>query len=114
VFSTVVALNVMEENKRVHQRIDALIDLSRPQGTIWTNRSRAAVMAKFQDRVEQVHSFFDKCRGGLTMIWTTMFPLDPAPSTLPALMAKFRNASGVRALVRSQLLARPNLLLLLC
>jgi hypothetical protein len=39
------------------------------------------------------------------MIWKTMFPLDPAPSRLLALMAKFRNAANVRTLVRSQLLA---------
>jgi hypothetical protein len=39
------------------------------------------------------------------MVWQTMFPFDPVPSTLLALMAKFRNAARVRTLVRNQLLA---------
>jgi hypothetical protein len=102
-FSTVIALNLFEENKRVHEKVDALADLSQPHGVFWTNKSKDAVVAKFQDRVQQV--FFDKCHAGLTMIWRTMFPLDPVPSTLLTLMAKFRNAATVRALVRSQLLA---------
>jgi hypothetical protein len=55
--------------------------------------------------VEQVHGFFDKWCGGLAMIWKTMFLLDPTPSILPALMAKFRNVASVRILVRNQLLA---------
>ncbi|KAM0896290.1 hypothetical protein ACQ4PT_023301 [Festuca glaucescens] len=94
-----IALNALEENKRVHEKVNALTDLSQPHGVFWTSRSKAAVVAKFQDRVEQVHGFFDKCRAGLAMIWKTMFPLDPAPSTLLALMAKFRNAANVRTLV---------------
>ena len=35
-----------------------------------------------------------------------MFPLNPVPPTLLALMSNFRNAERVRTLVRSQLLAR--------
>jgi hypothetical protein len=103
---TVIALNVLEENKCVHEKVDDLTDLSQPHGMFWTNRSKAAIVAKFQDRVQQVHGFFDKCRAGLTMIWRTMFPFDPAASTLLALMAKLRNATSVRDLVLSQLLAR--------
>jgi hypothetical protein len=105
-FSTVVALNLFEENKGVHEKVNALPDLSQPHDVFWTNKSKAAVVAKFQDRVQQVHGFIDKCREGLTMIWKTMFLLDSAPSTRLTFMAKFRNTARVRALVRSQLLAR--------
>ncbi|KAM0842398.1 hypothetical protein ACQ4PT_058389 [Festuca glaucescens] len=100
-----IALNPLEENKRVHEKVNALTDLSQPHSVFWTSRSKAAVVTKFQDRVEQVHGFFDKCHAGLAMIWKTIFPLDPAHSTLLALMAKFRNAASVRTLVRNQLLA---------
>jgi hypothetical protein len=55
--------------------------------------------------MQQVHRFFDKCQAGLKMIWKTMFPLNPTPPTLLALMSNFRNAARVRTLVRSQLLA---------
>jgi hypothetical protein len=81
-----------------------LTDLSQAHGVFWTNKSKAAIIAKFQDRVQQVHRFFDKCQAGLKMIWKTMFPLNPAPQTLLALMSNFRNAARVRTLVRSQLL----------
>jgi hypothetical protein len=39
------------------------------------------------------------------MIWKAMFPLNPVPPTLLALMSNFRNVERVHALVRSQLLA---------
>ncbi|KAK1600867.1 hypothetical protein QYE76_017954 [Lolium multiflorum] len=100
-----IALNLSEENKRVHERVEVLTDLSQPHDVFWINKSKVAVVAKVQDRVQQVHRFFDKCRAGLTMIWKTMFPLNPAPPTLLTLMSNFRNAARVRALVRSQLLA---------
>jgi hypothetical protein len=82
-----------------------MTDLSQPHGVFWTSKSKAAIVTKFQDRVQQVHQFFDKCRTGMSMIWKTMFPLNPAPPTLLALMSNFRNAAWVQALVRSQLLA---------
>jgi hypothetical protein len=100
--STVIALNLLEENKHVHVKVDALADQSQPHGMFSTNRSKATYVDRFQDQVQQVHGFFDKCHAGLTM-WRTMFPLDPTPSALVALMAKFRNAAKVQTLGRSQL-----------
>ena len=98
-------MNVSEENKRVHDKIEAMIDLSQPKGTIWTNRSKAAIVAKFEYRVEQVHGFFDKCHANLAMVWKTMFSLDPAPPTLLALMTRFKNLARIQALIRKELLA---------
>jgi hypothetical protein len=106
---TIIALNALEENKRVHDKIEAMADLSQPQGTIWTNKSKGAILAKFKYRVEQVHGFFDKCHANLAMVWKTMFPLDPAPSTLLALMTRFKNPVRVQALIRKELLARAEL-----
>ena len=103
--STVIALNALEENKRVHDKIEAMTNLSQPHSTIWTNRSKAAIVAKFKYRVEQVQGFFDKCHANLAMVWKTMFPLDPAPSTLLALMTRFKNPVRVQALIRKELLA---------
>jgi hypothetical protein len=94
-----------EENKRVHERVEALTNLLQFNEVFWSNKSKAVTIAKFQDRVQQVHRFFDKYHAGLTMIWKAMFPLNPVPPTLLALMSNFRNAERVRALVRIQLLA---------
>ena len=56
---------------------------------------------KFQERVEQVHAFFDRCRAVLTMVNQAMFPLNPQPPTLLALLNKFRDAAEIRVLVRN-------------
>jgi hypothetical protein len=50
-------LNALEENKRVHEKNDAMTDFSQPHGTLWTSRSKAAIVAKFQDGVEHLHGF---------------------------------------------------------
>lgn len=101
----VIALNLSEENKRVHERVEALTNLSQFDEVFWTNKSKAATVAKFQDRVQQVHRFFDKCHACMKMIWKTMFPLNRVPPSFLALIVNFKNAKKVRELVRNQLLA---------
>jgi hypothetical protein len=51
------------------------------------------------------HGFFDKCHANLAMVWKTMFPLDPVPSTLLALMTRLKNPVRVQALIGKELLA---------
>ena len=63
------------------------------------------MLVQFQDRVEQVHSFFWNCRDKLAMVFRMMFPLNPQPNTLAQLFKKFKNPTEVRRLVRSQLVA---------
>ncbi|KAM0831672.1 hypothetical protein ACQ4PT_065381 [Festuca glaucescens] len=50
-----IALNLSEENKRVHERVEALMSLSQFNEVFWSSKSKAATIAKFQDRVQQVH-----------------------------------------------------------
>jgi hypothetical protein len=50
-----------------------LTNLSQFNEVFWTNKSKVAAIAKFQDRLQQVHRFFDKCHAGLRMIWKAMF-----------------------------------------
>ena len=47
IFSLVIALNLSEENKRVHERVEILTDLSQAHGVFWTNKSKVAIIAKF-------------------------------------------------------------------
>jgi hypothetical protein len=72
-FWLVIDLNLSEENKRVHEWVEVLTDLSQAHGVFWTKKSKGAIIAKFQDQVQQVHRFFDKCHAGLKMIWKTTF-----------------------------------------
>ena len=63
------------------------------------------MLVQFQDRVEQVHSFFWTCRDKLAMVYRTMFLLNHQPSSLPQLFEKFKDPAEVRKLVRNQLIA---------
>ena len=100
-------MNVDEaaESSWVNARVEALSDLAQPHQVFWKDRSRTSVLVRFQDRVEQVHSFFWTCRDKLAMVYRTMFPLNPQPSTLPQLFEKFKDSAEVRVLVRNQLIA---------
>jgi hypothetical protein len=51
----VIALNLSEENQRVHERVNALTNLACFDEVFWRNQSKAATIAKFQDWVHQVH-----------------------------------------------------------
>jgi hypothetical protein len=101
----VIALNRAEENKRIHERVNALTQLSSSEEIFWREHSKASDVARFQDRVQQVHTFFDKCYKAMRVVWKTMFPLNAVPPTLLALMSEFGNAKKVRELVRAQVFA---------
>ncbi|KAK1609670.1 hypothetical protein QYE76_033343 [Lolium multiflorum] len=92
-----IALNRAEENKRIHERVNALTQLSSAEEIFWKEQ--------FQDRVQPVHHFFDKCYKALRVIWKTMFPLNAVPPTLLTLMSEFGNTKKIRDLVRAQVTA---------
>ncbi|KAK1628548.1 hypothetical protein QYE76_002863 [Lolium multiflorum] len=92
-----IALNPAEENKRIHERVNALAQLSSLEEIFWEDHSKASTVAKFQDRVQQVHRFFDKCYRGLRVIWKMTFPLNAVPPTMLTLMSEFSNAKRSEA-----------------
>jgi hypothetical protein len=109
--STVVAFDESEEDSRIHEKIVVMTDVAHPKHELWSNRSKAIAMAKFEHRVEKVHYYFDKYHAHLSMVWKTMFPLDQAPETLSALFTRFKNHERIRLLVRKELLAGAELAL---
>ncbi|KAK1632398.1 hypothetical protein QYE76_006713 [Lolium multiflorum] len=100
-----ISLNRAKENKRVHERVHALTQLSSTEEIFWREQSKASAVAQFQDRVQQVHHFFDKCYKALRVVWRTMFPLNRVPPTLLTLMSEFENTKKIRDLVRAQVFA---------
>ncbi|KAK1669863.1 hypothetical protein QYE76_058022 [Lolium multiflorum] len=100
-----IALNRAEENKRIHERVNALTQVI-SRGDFLEEHSKASAVALFQDRVQQAHHFFDKYYKALRVIWRTMFPLNAVPPTLLTLMSKFGNTKKIRDLVRAQVFAR--------
>ncbi|KAK1679667.1 hypothetical protein QYE76_040515 [Lolium multiflorum] len=100
-----ISLNRAEENKRIHERVHALTQLSSAEEIFWREQSKASAIAQFQDRVQQVHHFFDKCYKALRVVWRTMFPLNRVPPTLLTLMSEFGNTKKIQDLVRAQVFA---------
>ncbi|KAK1692687.1 hypothetical protein QYE76_009384 [Lolium multiflorum] len=87
-----IALNPAEENKRIHERVHALTQLSSSEEIFWRDHSKTPAIVKFQDRVQQVHQFFNKCYRAMRVVWKTMFPLNAVPPTLLTLMSEFGSA----------------------
>ncbi|KAK1643324.1 hypothetical protein QYE76_061129 [Lolium multiflorum] len=100
-----VASDVTEENKKIHEEVEAMTDVAHPNHGLWLHRPKAVVMAKFKYRVGKAHYYFDKYHAHLTMVWNTLFPLDQAPETLSALFTRFKSPERIRQLVRKELLA---------
>ncbi|KAK1698549.1 hypothetical protein QYE76_015246 [Lolium multiflorum] len=100
-----VASDVAEENKKIHEEVEAMTDVAHLNHGLWLHRPKAVVMAKFKYRVGKAHYYFDKFHAHLTMVWSTLFPLDQAPETLSALFTRFKSPERIRQLVRKELLA---------
>ncbi|KAK1615715.1 hypothetical protein QYE76_021232 [Lolium multiflorum] len=100
-----VASDAAEENKKIHEEVEAMTDVAHPNHGLWLHRPKAVVMAKFKYRVGKAHYYFDKFHAHLTMVWNTLFPLDQAPETLSALFTRFKSPERIRQLVRKELLA---------
>jgi hypothetical protein len=88
--SKVVASDESEENKRIHEKIATVTNITHPKCGLWSNRSKVVIMAKFEYRAEKIHYYFDKYHAHLTMVWKTMFSLDPSPETLSALFNRLK------------------------
>jgi hypothetical protein len=91
-----VAFDESEENRRINEKIQAMTDVSHPKHELWSNRPKAVTVAKFEHRVEKVHYYFDKYHAHLSMVWNTLFPLDPTPKTLSTLFTRFKNPEKIR------------------
>jgi hypothetical protein len=64
---TVVASDESEENKRIHEKIEAMTDVAHPKHELWSHRPKAVTVAKFEHRAEKVHYYFDNFHAHLTM-----------------------------------------------
>jgi hypothetical protein len=103
--SKVVVSDESEENKRIHDKIAVMTGTFHPKCELWSSRPKVVIVAKLEYRAEKVHYYFDKYYAHLTLVWKTMFPLDPTPETLSALFTLSKTPVRIRSLVRKELLA---------
>ena len=89
-------VDALEEGRRVDARLKAIDAPS--------SSTRDFILTLLHDRVKQVQSFVERCHQGLDMVQRTMFPLNPAPSTLGGLLDWYRNPKDVREYVHEQLI----------
>ena len=86
----------LEEGRRVDARLKAMDAPS--------SSTRDFILTLLHDRVKQVQSFAERCREGLSMVQRTLFPLNPASSTLSGLLDWYRHPREVRQYVHEQLI----------
>ncbi|KAK1660823.1 hypothetical protein QYE76_048982 [Lolium multiflorum] len=61
------ASDAAEENKKIHEEVEAMTDVAHPNHGLWLHRPKAVVMAKFKYRVGKAHYYFDKFHAHLKM-----------------------------------------------
>nr|XP_051197352.1 uncharacterized protein LOC127310747 [Lolium perenne] len=62
----VIAFDESEENKQIHEKIASMTDITHPKCELWSNQSKAVIVAKFEYRAEKVHYYFDKYHAHLS------------------------------------------------
>ncbi|KAM0904346.1 hypothetical protein ACQ4PT_018060 [Festuca glaucescens] len=101
-----IHLSDVDEAKRLRNWMNALYEAS--SGTandFWTDNKRSHVLALPQDRVSEVGEFVKCCCSAMALIYNSMFPRNPQPQGLAALMKAFMNGEAIHKFVRVQLVA---------
>ena len=71
----------------------------------WTDNKRSHTLALLQDRVSEVDKFVECCCSALALIYNAMFPRNPQPLGLAALMKAFMNGEAIHKFIKVQLVA---------
>ena len=73
--------------------------------TLWSDPAKREAITLLQDRIRQVEDLVERCRGALAQLHDAMFPLNPMPVRLVALLNSFRYGKDISMYVRSQIVA---------
>lgn len=98
------------EKKRVEEVLDAA-----PTGTasgmhyFWSNRARGRVLAILRDRTWRAALALEGCRSTLARVHWAMFPHNPQPSGVPALLTRFREGKAIKTMLRGVLVDEANI-----
>ena len=99
-------MDTAAEDQRVNARSKVLLRLAKQNDSdFWANEDRTRRIVRFQDRAAQVREFLEFCTSTLAMVYNAIFPRNPQPKNLPALMKKFKNVHQIHGFVKVQLMA---------
>ena len=73
--------------------------------TLWHDPVKCQAVVLLQDRIRQVENLVERCRAALASLYDSMFPLNPLPVGLAALLEKFNYGKNIKNFVRAQLVA---------
>ena len=79
--------------------------------TLWSDPAKREAVTLLQDRIRQVEDLVERCRGALALLHDVMFPLNPLPAGLVALLESFRYGKDISGFVRAQIIAGAELVL---
>ena len=100
------------EQRRVDERVEreAKVTASGAQ-YFWSDTPKAKVPALMLDRVWRAAMLLLGCQKTLSRLHRVMFPHNPQPQGVPALMDMFRDGAGVKQAVHAQLVGGANIAL---
>ena len=109
----VARANEAEENKRVADRVEALRNIAELSDavTLWSDPIKREAITLLQDRIRQVEDLAERCRGAFVQLHDAMFPLNPLPVGLVALLNSFRYGKDISMFAHSQIVAGAELAL---
>ena len=76
--------------------------------TLWSDPE---AVTRLQDHIRQVEDLVERCRGALALLHDSMFPLNPLPVGLAALLEKFNYGKDIKGFVHAQIVAGAELAL---
>jgi hypothetical protein len=104
---------IREELAKVADRVEALRDIAELSDavTLWSDPIKREAITLLQDRIRQVEDLAERCRGAFAQLHDAMFPLNPLPVGLVALLNSFRYGKDISMFAHSQIVAGAELAL---
>jgi hypothetical protein len=83
-------LDLVDEDRRVSERIAALERASKDTDTLWVDPRRRSANVLLEDRTQHIGEAVDGCQKSLTTMYSVMLPRNPPPESFKQLLNIFR------------------------
>jgi hypothetical protein len=101
-------LNLVDETRRVSERIAALERASTDTNTFWVDPRHHSSIVLLQDRAQHIGESVDGCKKSLTTMYSVVLSRNPPPKNFGQLLDVFRTSQHVHRLIELNLVAGAN------
>jgi hypothetical protein len=101
-------LDLVDEDRRVSERIAALERASKDTDTLWVDSWHRSAVVLLQDRAQHIGEAVDGCQKSLTTMYSVMLPRNPLPESFKQLLDVFRMSQRIHHLIKLNLVVGAN------